>query len=147
MSEARSSPWMRRIALALLLVFVAIQFVPVGEGRTNPEGGREVQWDSPRTRELAVRACYDCHSNRTKWPWYSYIAPVSWLVQHDVHEGREHLNFSEWDRRQKHADDAAHEVEEGEMPLAIYRLLHPEARLEGAARAHLIEGLRKTLGD
>jgi hypothetical protein len=124
-----------------------IQFLPIGAGKHNPDVVQEVQWDSDRTKDLVRRACYDCHSNETHWPWYSYVAPISWLVEHDVHEGREHLNFSEWNRKQKHADEAAHEVEEGEMPLQIYTLLHPGARLEGAAKEHLIQGLRKTLGD
>jgi len=146
-SPSSLSRWGRRLALGILAVFVVIQFIPIGAGKTNPEGGREVTWDSDRTKQLVERACYDCHSNKTVWPWYSYVAPVSWLVEHDVHEGREHLNFSEWDKEQKHADEAAEEVEDGEMPLRIYTLLHPEARLEGAARAHLIEGLKKTLGD
>jgi len=146
LSEDRSPRWGRRIGIAILLLFVAIQFVPFGEGATNPAVTQGVAWDSPRTEELARRACYDCHSNETKWPWYAHVAPVSWLVSHDVHEGREHLNFSEWDKEQRHAADAAHEVEEGEMPLRIYTLLHPEARLEGAAKDHLVEGLKKTFG-
>ena len=73
-----------------------IQFVLYGRGRDNPPVLAEVQWDSPRTRELAVKACYACHSNETKWPWYSNIAPGSWLIQKDVDEGRDELNFSEW---------------------------------------------------
>ena len=147
MSEDRSRHWGRRIGIIILLALVAIQFVPVGDGLTNPPVTQSVRWDSPRTEELARRACYDCHSNETKWPWYAHVAPVSWLVAHDVHEAREHLNFSEWDKEQRDADEATHEVEEGEMPLAIYTLLHPEARLGDSAKAQLIEGLRKTLGD
>ena len=147
MSEERSARWGRRIGIAILALFAAIQFVPIGPGKTNPDITREVTWDSDRTRQLAERACYDCHSNETRWPWYSYVAPVSWLVEHDVHEGREHMNFSEWDKEQRHATDAAHELEEGEMPLWFYTLLHPDARLEGAAKDHLIEGLKRTFGE
>ncbi|MHC4450834.1 MAG: heme-binding domain-containing protein [Planctomycetota bacterium] len=147
MSKDGSGHWGRRIGILILVALVAIQFIPVGKGITNPDITKQVKWDSPRTEELARRACYDCHSNETKWPWYAHIAPVSWLITHDVHEAREHLNFSEWDREQDDADEAAHEVEEGEMPLQIYTLLHPDARLGEAAKAQLIEGLKKTLGD
>ena len=147
MSKADSTQWGRRIGIAMLLSLVAIQFIPVGEGVSNPPVTQTVKWDSPRTEELARRACYDCHSNETSWPWYAHIAPISWLVAHDVAEGREHMNFSEWDRPQKHADEAAQKLEEVEMPLTSYTVLHPSARLKDAAREHLIEGLKKTLGE
>lgn len=74
--------------------FIAIQFVPVD--KTNPPVVNEPRWDSPQTQALAERACYDCHSNQTKWPWYSNVAPVSWVLAHNVKEGRTKLNFSEW---------------------------------------------------
>ena len=69
-------------------MLVAIQFVPYGRPTPNPAVRREPNWDSPRTRELAVRACFDCHSNQTQYPWYSYVAPISWLVNNDIHEAR-----------------------------------------------------------
>lgn len=130
------------ILIALFAVFVGIQFIPVE--RTNPPVVREPQWDSPRTRELAVRACYDCHSNETVYPWYSMIAPISLLIAHDVKEGREELNFSEPPWGETH--EAAEEVEEGEMPLAIYLPLHPEAKLSDAEKQELIDGLHATFG-
>jgi len=136
----------RRAALVLLVLLVAAQFLPYGRSHTNPPVTREPLWDSPRTRELAVRTCFDCHSNETKWPWYSHVAPASWLLERDVTEGREHLNFSEFDRPQKHADDAAHEVEEGEMPLWFYPPLHPSMRLDDAETQELIQGLKRTFG-
>lgn len=125
---------------------VAIQLVPYGRDHSNPPIGEEPAWDSPTTRELAVRACFDCHSNEVKWPWYSHVAPVSWLVQHDVEEARRHLNFSQWQRPQKHADDAAVEVAEGEMPPWNYLLMHSEARLGGTESQALIAGLERTFG-
>jgi mono/diheme cytochrome c family protein len=82
------------IAAIGLVVFIVIQFVPVEQ--TNPPVVSEPKWDSPQTKELVQRACYDCHSNETKWPWYSQVAPVSWLVADHVNEGRSKLNFSEW---------------------------------------------------
>ena len=79
-----------------VLGLLLIQLVPYGRDHTNPRVIAEPTWDSAKTRATAVIACFDCHSNETKWPWYSNIAPMSWLVQRDVDEGREHMNLSEW---------------------------------------------------
>ena len=129
----------------LLLAFVAIQFVPYGRGaEKNPPVRQEPKWDSPRTRDLAVRACFDCHSNETKWPWYSHVAPASWLVWWDVVEGRKHLNFSEFDRKQKHADEASTMIMSDEMPLWYYLPLHAEAKLTEEEKLALIDGLDAT---
>jgi hypothetical protein len=98
------------------------------------------------TRALAVRACYDCHSNETVWPWYSFVAPVSWLAQRDVDEGRRKLNFSEWDQPQKEARESAKAVRKGEMPPWFYALVQPDARLTAAESEALIAGLGATLG-
>jgi hypothetical protein len=106
----------------------------------------EPAWDSANTRTLASRACFDCHSNETVWPGYASIAPVSWLVQHDVDEGRAALNFSEWSRPQKEAKEAAKEVREGEMPPTAYRLMHAHARLSAADLERLAQGLADTVG-
>jgi len=89
----------------------------------------------------------DCHSNETEWPWYSSVAPISWLVQHDVEEARSHFNVSEWGRAKNHGDEAAKEVRDGEMPPWFYRPAHPEARLSDAERQELIAGLVATFGD
>ncbi|MCC6177587.1 MAG: heme-binding domain-containing protein [Chloroflexi bacterium] len=124
---------------------VAIQFIPYGRDHSNPPVVAEPAWASPQTRELAVKACYDCHSNQVTYPWYTNIAPVSWLVQHDVEEGRRELNFSEWNRPQRESRNMAREVERGEMPVPIYLLIHPEARLSTDENAALVEGLRATV--
>ena len=139
------SRWRIPLAIAVLL-FAVIQVVPYGHPRTNPPVAAEPSWDSPETRELARHACFDCHSNETEWPLYSRVAPVSWLVQRDVAEGRAHLNFSEWNRPQKEADEAAEAVREGEMPMRIYQLMHAHARLSDADRQRLATGLERTLG-
>jgi mono/diheme cytochrome c family protein len=140
------SPILRRTLLVVGVLFLLLQLVPYGRSHENPPVREEPAWDSPETRALAERACFDCHSNETAWPWYSWVAPVSWLVEHDVEEAREHLNFSEFDRPQKDADEAAEEVEEGEMPLWFYKPLHAEARLSGEELATLIQGLKATFG-
>lgn len=132
--------------LGLLAVAAAVQLVPYGRDHTNPPVTAEPVWDGPRTRELAKGACFDCHSNETIWPWYSHVAPMSWLVQYDVEEGRRKLNFSEWDKPQKEAHEAAETVREGEMPLWFYVPTHPDADLSEADKQALIDGLEATLG-
>ena len=124
----------KRLRLVLIVIMVAIQFVPVD--RTNPPVEAPLVAD-PAVMELLKRACYDCHSHETVWPWYSYIAPVSFLVAHDVEEAREHLNFSTWTSRnsewqEHHREECWEEVEEGEMPLWFYIPLHSEAALSDA---------------
>lgn len=130
----------------LLAGFVLIQLVPYGRNHTNPPVVQEPNWDSPQTRELAQRACFDCHSNETNWDiWYTGIAPVSWLVQHDVEEGRENLNFSEWNTtNSENKQEMAEVVNEGEMPPAQYLPTHPEARLTAVEKQALAEGLAAT---
>jgi mono/diheme cytochrome c family protein len=135
-----------KVTSAIILVTViAIQFIPYGNDHTNPAIVSEPKWDSPRTKELFNRACADCHSNETKYPWYSDIAPISWLVAHDIDEGREHFNVSMWGVQSKNeGEDAAKEVREGEMPMWIYTLPHPEAKLSSSEKQELISGLEKT---
>ena len=130
--------------LTLGAALVLAQLVPYGRDHTNPPVVAEPAWDHPATRALAVRACFDCHSNQTKWPWYSHVAPMSWLVQSHVDEGRETLNFSAGPDGLGEADDAAEEVLEGEMPPRSYTLLHPKARLSTAERDALAAGLSAT---
>ena len=137
---------LRRFGKWALIVGVLIQLVPYGHNHRNPPVIKEPPWNSPATRELFRRACFDCHSNQTVWPWYSNVAPVSWLVQNDVDGGRFHLNLSEWDRPQRHAVDVAMQVRHGDMPLSYYLPLHPPARLTAAEKQALIEGAEKTLG-
>ena len=138
--------WLFRVGIGLLGTLLAIQLVPYGRDHSNPPLRSEPSWDSPTTRDLAKRACFDCHSNETEWPAYASIAPVSWLVQRDVDEGRAVLNFSEWQRPQEEAAKASEELLEGEMPPAAYLWMHPHARLSPSDRDRLARGLAKTLG-
>ena len=137
---------LRNILIAVLVLFVLIQLVPYGRNHDNPPVVQEPAWDSPRTRELAVRACYDCHSNETEWLWYHNIAPISWGVQFDVDQGRNVMNFSEWNREQEEAKDAAEVIAEGEMPPDRYTIVHPAALLNDIEKEELMQGLARTVG-
>lgn len=139
--------WFTRTVIALAVAVIGIQAVPYGRDHSNPPRTREPQWDSTATRELARRACFDCHSNDTVWPAYANLAPVSWLVQRDVDQGRATLNFSEWDRPQEEAGEAADLIAEGEMPPSLYSLMHRTARLSPAERQQLTQGLARAIGN
>ena len=123
---------MKKTLIGLVIVVAVLQFIPVK--RTNPP----ISWDinAPENVSGILRtSCYDCHSNETRWPWYTYIAPVSFLIASDVNEGRKRLNFSEWDKydnkkREKKLDGIIEVVEEGEMPLSIYTIIHKDAILD-----------------
>ena len=121
------------------VLLVGIQLVPVDRGNPPVEG--VVPAPAP-VLQVLERACYDCHSNQTHWPWYAYVAPVSWVVADDVHEGRRELNFTEWSRasarkRARVAEKVWEEVSEGKMPLPSYLRAHAEARLTEADLAAL----------
>lgn len=123
---------MKKIVGLLVIVLIGIQFIPVE--RTNPPVSLDI--GAPDNISAILRtSCYDCHSNETIWPWYSHIAPVSFLVAGDVEDGRKHLNFSEWDKyndkeRSDLLDEIIEEVEKEEMPLTIYTFTHPNAKLD-----------------
>jgi hypothetical protein len=139
---------LKRIIIIILAVlvgaFLLIQLIPYGHQHTNPPVVQEPNWDSAQTRELAQRACFDCHSNEVVWPWYSNIAPVSWLVQRDVEEGQQHLNFSDWGLvREPYEIPEA--IQEGYMPPSQYLIMHPDARLTQAEKAALVSGLQATI--
>jgi hypothetical protein len=128
-------------------VFLAIQLVPYGWWHENPPVTQDAPWPSAQARELAVRACYDCHSNETRWPPHSYVAPMSWLVRADVESGRDELNFSSWDTDDNDADDAAETLLDGEMPPTRYTLIHPDARLSDEMVAVLVDALLAMEGE
>lgn len=136
-----------KILGALALSAVAIQFIPYGKTYTNPPIISEPTWDSPRTKELFNNACANCHSHQTTYPWYSKVAPLSWLIQRDVDEGREHFNVSAWGAQKKNeGEDAAKELRKGDMPPWFYLPTHPEAKLTDGEKKELISGFEKTFG-
>ncbi len=130
-----------KIFLLLAAILVLIQFVPVE--KTNPPILKEPNWDTQKTRNYAVRACFDCHSNETVWPGYASIAPISWFVVGHVMDGRKHLNFSQW--KSKSSDKIIEELKEREMPLKSYLLLHPSSKLSDKELSEFIEGMKKTI--
>jgi Haem-binding domain len=133
------------IGIGLLLVFGLVQLVPYGRSHTNPPVVAEPAWDNPLTRTLAQRACFDCHSNETKWIWYTNIAPFSWLTQSDVDRGRRRLNFSDWTAGGRGSRNLAETITRGSMPPFYYVWLHPTANLSAAEKQQLINGLAASL--
>jgi hypothetical protein len=131
-----------RAGLGLLAVAVLLQLVPYGRDHTNPPVTQDAPWPDGRARELATTTCYDCHSNQTRWPLQSFVAPFSWMVARDVEQGRDALNFSTWDEDDGEADDAADAVADGSMPPRRYLLAHPDALLSDAERQVLIDALQ-----
>ncbi|MFC2094369.1 heme-binding domain-containing protein [Bacteroidota bacterium] len=126
---------MSKLKIALIIVaviLIAIQFIPVN--KTNPPVTAELNAPADII-SVFKRSCYDCHSYETEWPWYSNIAPVSWLISSDVKDGRLHLNFSKWknfSRKDivKMKEEIWEEIERGKMPLGKYIFMHPEAELD-----------------
>lgn len=151
MNESHEGPaprsWIRRRPIlasfvALLILFALIQLVPYGHDHTNPAVNATPQWPSAEVEQLATSACADCHSNTTEWPKKARVAPISWLVQHDVEEGRSRLNWSE---PCGEADDIGEVMDEGEMPPWQYTLIHRDAKLSAAQRDTLAAGLQQAL--
>lgn len=129
----------KKIIFVVIFAFIVIQFIPVQ--KTNPPVTRDFQTEK-HMKKLLKRSCYDCHSNETVWPWYSRIAPFSWLLADDVSDARKHVNFSEWDKYdpkkvRRIIEEMVEQVEEGEMPLRIYLFMHHEAKLSDADIAYI----------
>jgi hypothetical protein len=130
------------VALAVIVgIFALMQLVPYGRTHSNPPVIKEPAWISPRIRELTVRACFDCHSNETRWPWYANVAPFSWVVEFDIEVARSVVNFSEWNRTYPLAPYSGQSIVTGNMPTLKYRLAHPEANLTPEETRELARGL------
>jgi len=131
-----------RLIVFVAVVLLVIQVVPYGRDHTNPKTVQEITWDRPATRALAQDACFACHSNLTEWPWYTNVAPISWLTTRDVEGGRATLNFSEWQRPQE-ADlqEVVDAIRGKDMPPLQYRVVHSESKLTDTERQQLERGL------
>lgn len=134
----------------IVIGFVVLQLIPPGSINArlaapgNPEVTHTVNWDSPETQKLFYAACADCHSNETRYPWYANIAPVSWLVNKDINEGREHLNISTG--RRIEGDEMIEQIERGKMPPSVYLPMHSDANLTADQKQQLMAGLQATFG-
>lgn len=138
---------MKWIAIILIVVFLGIQFIR--PARTNPPVDESQTifaraQMTPQASAILERSCSDCHSNKTVWPWYSNVAPISWLISDDVNEGRQALNLSEWgklaqDRQDRKLRQICDEVSDGVMPLSYYLPMHPHARLSAEDKKTLCD--------
>jgi hypothetical protein len=134
--------------VALVVVFLVAQAVPYGRDHSNPPINGEPAWATPQTRELVVRACFDCHSNEVDWPWYSNVAPASWAVWEHVQDGRGKVNYQEWNFPQREGDESYDEIKKGSMPPPYYTFggLHADAKLTPAELTALLDGVLATPG-
>jgi len=138
---------LRWTGIALVVVFVAIQ--AIRPAKTNPpiDQSKTIENNTQMSPEVAAvldRACADCHSSKTTWPWYSQIAPISWYLADHVKDGRKELSLSDWGtyetrRKTRKLDEIREQVESGSMPIKSYVLLHPNAKLSDADRRLLID--------
>lgn len=141
-----SSKNMKILGIVLVAFLAVTAIVAQLIVEKNPPVLAEPVWDSPQTAALVQRACADCHSNTTAWPWYTYVPPFSLVVARDVQEGRQKLNFSEWvPGRRQATQEIVENIRSGEMPPFIYYPTHPNARLSPAEQDQLIAGLKKSL--
>lgn len=133
------------VVIVGLAVFGLIQLIPYGHDHNNPPVVSEPKWSTPEVRTMVKENCFDCHSNETRWFWYSNIAPASWLIQNDVEEGRGALNFSDWENSGLSLELIVKMVDEGKMPPPQYTIMHPKTRLTGEKKQTFIEGLKNSL--
>ena len=139
--------WTKRILLITAIAFLAAQFLPINRSNPPVDPARTLYASHPVPSEIHAlfdRSCRDCHSNDTTWPWYSRVAPVSWIVANDVHNGRRHFNLSEWgtypdDKKVRKLGEICEQVKTEEMPDDKYTLLHHSARLTAQERTMVCE--------
>ena len=139
--------WKKISLVVFIAIVVILQVIPYERPETTTDNPTDLLLNNelPDTISSLLRAaCYDCHSNETKYPWYAYVAPVSWLVIRDIRIGRENMNFSDWESlskmdKAKLLGNIAEEVEDGEMPMPIYILMHPEAKLTDSQRKMIVD--------
>ena len=133
--------------ILIVVLLVVIQFVPIKTPSNNVNISNDLVSVEKLDGDVSVilkTSCYDCHSNQTPYPWYSHVAPVSWLVANDVKEGRAKLNFSDWKlnnkrRKIRQLEDIKEQVQQGEMPMGIYTVIHKKAKLTESQKQLLVK--------
>jgi len=146
---------MKKIIIILFLIFIFLQFFQIDKTNSPVNKGMDFLTIKNTPENLATQiknSCYDCHSDETKYPWYSYIQPLGWFLKNHIEEGRKELNFSTFatyePKRQAHKlDEAAEMVEHNEMPLESYLLIHGEAKLTDAQKVEFTNYFRKVEED
>jgi mono/diheme cytochrome c family protein len=133
---------LKRASVGLVALLALIQLVPYGRAHSDPAASQEVRFSNARVQRLFDGACADCHSDHTSWPLYSNVAPVSWLVQSDVDEGRRVMNLSEWDKQHPDLGEVEQVILGGGMPPLQYKVMHGRGRLSSAERRQLADGFR-----
>jgi len=139
-----------KIVILVLMAFVLIQFIPVHMSNPSTSPSKDflhIYQPPSEITDMMRNACYDCHSNATQFPWYSNVAPVSWLLESHIDEARAHINFSEWGGYPEKTanlklEGMAVEVKNGEMPLTSYTWMHSKAKLTDAQRTRLASYFR-----
>jgi len=137
----------RKVAIVAATVFIGLQAIPAERGNPPVDSSRTIFASEalPAKVEMVLRrSCQDCHSNQTRWPWYSYVAPMSWIVAHDVHAARRQMNFSEWagyseKKREERLNGICEQVVNGDMPEGKYALIHRRARISADERAAICQ--------
>jgi mono/diheme cytochrome c family protein len=129
----------------LVIGFLLIQLIPFGHDHTNPPTVSEPNWSSPQARALVKEHCFQCHSNETAWPWYSNVAPGSWLIAYDVTAGRRQFNFSDWKSNPGELDEMVGAIQEGEMPPIQYWIVHPNSKMNAQQKQELIAALQSSV--
>jgi len=138
------------IVIVIIIGFIALQLVPIASiyppsaAPGNPPVTYNIKWDSAQTEQLARAACFDCHSNETRYPWYSSLAPVSWMVNEDINKGRQKMNFSTG--RELEGDEMIEQIQREKMPMDVYLSMHSEANLTAAQKQQLMNGFQATFG-
>lgn len=135
-----------KILLGILILLIVLQLLPKGLPANNSDTSYDLILNNsipPKIESILTNSCYDCHSNNTSYPWYAHVSPVSFFVGSHIKEGREHLNFSEWEQlgkldKAETLDDLMEEIEEENMPIKPYLLLHAESQLTASDRTELI---------
>ena len=144
--------WLSRIGLAILVALVAGQLVPVSRHNPGEDPSQTIYTAEkmpPAVKAVFVRSCENCHSNQTSWPWYSYVAPASWVIANDVHQARKAMNFSEWGsypakKKEERLEEICEQVTNGDMPDPKYLLLHRSAHITPEERTAVCQWTEDT---